>query len=165
MKQNSITLELLNDRATFALGEHIAQLCPAKTVIYLHGELGTGKTTFARGFLHGKGFFGKVKSPTYTLLEAYTCPESTVYHLDLYRLKSAEELEFLGIRDYVSTNGILLIEWPEQGEGFLPAPTLKLTLDFLDDGRKINLAAVNVIGQEILEKFEPRQSYRSINMR
>lgn len=165
MKHHTIVLELPNDRSTFALGEHIAQICPVKTVIYLHGDLGTGKTTFSRGFLHGKGYFGKVTSPTYTLIEAYNCPNSKVYHLDLYRLKSAEELEFLGVRDYIGGDGIMLIEWPELGGGFLPAPTLEVALEFFEDGRKASLVAHNVIGQEILDKFEPGQAYSSVGTR
>lgn len=164
MKQIGITLELPNDRATFILGEHIAQLCNNKMVVYLYGELGTGKTTFTRGFLQGRGYFGKVKSPTYTLVEAYPTPKGKIYHLDLYRLQQPEELEFLGIRDYVSDTGILIIEWPELGKGYLPEPTLKITLGFHNGGRKVQLAAANLIGQEVLDKFEPKHGYRSLNM-
>lgn len=160
MKKIAINLELTNDKSTFAFGEHLGQLSRPQTVIYLNGELGTGKTTFARGFLKGRGYFGKIKSPTYTLVESYSCSSLTVYHLDLYRLKQAEELEFLGIRDYVANDGILLIEWPELGKGFIPEPSLKLQFDFHDEARKVTLAAANLLGQEIMDDFEPRSSYR-----
>jgi tRNA threonylcarbamoyladenosine biosynthesis protein TsaE len=93
-------------------------------VIYLSGDLGAGKTTFVRAVLNSLGVSGSIKSPTYTLIESYFINHIYFHHLDLYRLKDPSELEYLGVADLLDKNkNILLIEWPEQGLGFLPAPS------------------------------------------
>ena len=86
-------------------------------VIWLEGDLGAGKTAFARALIHALGYSGRVKSPTYGLLEHYQLPGRQVLHMDLYRIGDPGELEFLGIPDLLDENTILLIEWPERGEG------------------------------------------------
>ena len=92
-------------------------------MVFLRGELGAGKTTFSRGFLRGRGHKGSVKSPTYTLVEPYEAMrDGPVFHLDLYRLGNAHELTYLGVDDYLSAQGILLIEWPERAEDYCPCP-------------------------------------------
>ena len=142
-------------------------------VIFLHGQLGAGKTTFARGFLRGLGHKGAVKSPTYALVEPYTFGAATlppletlsatgacsphrdvnVYHLDLYRLNNPEELEMLGIRDFVADPlAACLIEWPEQGEGMLAAPDLALYLEPLTNGRRLTAEAGSQLGELLLHR-------------
>jgi tRNA threonylcarbamoyladenosine biosynthesis protein TsaE len=97
-------------------------------VIYLCGELGTGKTTFVRGALRSLGYQGLVKSPTFTVVESYSLNQRDIHHFDLYRISDPEELDFIGIRDYASSRSILFFEWPEKGQAFIPPATLKISL-------------------------------------
>lgn len=97
-------------------------------VVYLTGDLGAGKTTLARGFLHAVGIGGAIRSPTYTLLETYETTAGTVVHLDLYRLNDPDELEPLGLRDLALPGHLWLIEWAERGAGWLPPPDLEIRL-------------------------------------
>lgn len=117
------------------LGAVLAQLLTAPALLFLQGDLGMGKTTLARGFMQARGHKGTVKSPTYTLVEPYELAGETLYHFDLYRLCDPEELEFMGIRDYLDRS-IALVEWPDKGAGMLPEPDLALTLEQKGDGRQ-----------------------------
>lgn len=123
---------------TEACGTALARTVAAPCVIALEGPLGAGKTTFVRGFLRGRGHTGPVRSPTYTLLETYPLAGGPVHHLDLYRLADPEELEYLGVRDLATGDAIWLIEWPEQGHGFLPAFDWHIVIECeTDDSRRI----------------------------
>ena len=137
-------ISLIDEAATLALGERLAISVEAPQVVFLRGELGAGKTTFSRGFLQGRGYYGLVKSPTYTLVEPYEAiPFGSVYHLDLYRLGDAQEFAYLGLDDYLASEGILLIEWPERAEAWLPEPTLDITLKPLGSGRSAMVRAIS----------------------
>lgn len=130
---------LPDERATLAFAKALAQYIPAQALIFLNGELGAGKTTLVRGILLASGHQGSTKSPTYTLVEPYDLQHQKFYHFDLYRLGDPEELEYMGIRDYLDEKAVCLIEWPEKGEGFIPQPDLVIHLDYEGEARSITL--------------------------
>lgn len=151
-----IPLFLADEATTLAwgrrLGEVLRPIAGEGGVIYLVGELGAGKTTWARGLLAGLGYTGRVKSPTYTLLEPYQAADYTVLHLDLYRLVDAEEVEFLGLRD--TQEALILIEWPERGLGHVPPADLKVVLKTHTSGREALLCAESAIGMAWLTRLK-----------
>jgi tRNA threonylcarbamoyladenosine biosynthesis protein TsaE len=140
-------------QAMEALGLWLAPLLKPGMVIFLRGELGAGKTTLVRGLLRAGGHAGSVKSPTYTLVEPYALGELKVFHFDLYRLKDAEELEFLGMRDYLGGQGVCLVEWPERGAGMLPGPDIDIQIEPQEQGRRVRVTAHTDIGRERLREI------------
>ncbi|WP_020168285.1 MULTISPECIES: tRNA (adenosine(37)-N6)-threonylcarbamoyltransferase complex ATPase subunit type 1 TsaE [Methylotenera] len=112
-------------------------------VIYLHGDLGAGKTTFTRGFIQSLGFVGKVKSPTYTLVEPYVFSSYNIYHFDLYRFTDTEDWEASGFREYFNAQSICLIEWPEKAADLLPEADIHVYLIHDDLQRKIHFLVNN----------------------
>jgi tRNA threonylcarbamoyladenosine biosynthesis protein TsaE len=133
---NSIEITLTSELETKKMAELIAKNLDytTSTIMYLQGNLGAGKTTFTRYFLQALGYQGNVKSPTYTLIESYQINNYNFYHLDLYRLASPDELNYMGLDDLLNdSNAICLIEWPQNGQGILPKPALKLTLELCDN--------------------------------
>jgi tRNA threonylcarbamoyladenosine biosynthesis protein TsaE len=123
----------------------------APWVIFLDGDLGTGKTTFVRAVLQTLGEKGKIKSPTYTILESYTIQQWQLFHLDLYRLADAEELHFLGLEDHFTANAIFFVEWPKKGGAVLPHPDIVLHYKFLAQGRTLEMTAFSQRAVPLLE--------------
>lgn len=140
---------LPDEDATIAAGARLAQAAGNHGVIALHGNLGSGKTTLCRGIIRALGHAGAVKSPTFTLVEPYEFPSGRVLHYDLYRLTDPEEVEFLGMRDFLDGRTLTLIEWPEKAAGFLPPPDLELSLEVLPNGRRLSWQVLTKHGAQL----------------
>lgn len=147
--------------ATERLGARLARVLRPGCILYLRGELGAGKTTLARGLLRGLGHRGTVKSPTYTLVEPYQIGAWRLFHWDLFRLGDPEELEFLGLRDQLDGEAVLLIEWPERGQGELPAADVEIGLDYAGAGRSCRMEARSKVGIELLARLGRSRAARS----
>jgi len=127
---------------TLALGRELSALFADGGIVYLSGDLGAGKTTLVRGLLRALGFDGRVKSPSYGLIESYVVDGREIHHLDLYRLGHGEEIAYLGLEDLLTEGSLLLVEWPERGEGWLPAADWKIRMtDHSGGGRLISVTA------------------------
>lgn len=153
-------LHLADDAATRRLGGLLAASQPRPAVVFLQGDLGSGKSTLARAWLRALGVSGTVRSPTYTLVERYALADGAeALHLDLYRIGSGGELEFLGLDEVPAA--LWLVEWPERGEDGLPAPDLVIALGMDGSGRRARLRAGSAAGQAWLEALQAGNQLRS----
>lgn len=148
----------LNDEAaTAALGATLARALVPGVSIYLHGDLGAGKTALTRALLHAAGHAGHVKSPTYTLAEPYTVTiagvATEVIHFDLYRMASPEEFLDAGFREYFNHRTICIVEWPEKAGTVLPTPDINVFLTVSGDGRAVELQALSDQGSQCLDRL------------
>jgi len=155
VKSHAWTAEVRSEAASAKLAGQFAKQLEAPFVIYLQGDLGAGKTLFTRAYVHALGFEGYVKSPSYGLLETYEVAGKVVLHLDLYRIEDPEELEYLAIRDLFGQKTVLMVEWPERGEHFLPPPDLVLEFVEKDESRFINCKVFSLQGKELAQKVHP----------
>jgi tRNA threonylcarbamoyladenosine biosynthesis protein TsaE len=133
-----------------AFAARLAHTLQPGLVIYLRGNLGAGKTTMVRALMQKLGHSGRVKSPTYTLVERYEVGGLHLRHFDLYRFRDAEEWESAGFRDEFDGRNICLVEWPEQATGLLPPADVSLTFEILQDGREVLLHSYTDAGQKCL---------------
>lgn len=133
------------------LGNELIARLGGIRLIYISGPLGAGKTTLVRGMLRALGHAGAVKSPTFTLVEPYDFPDLAFYHFDLYRLKDPEELEFLGVRDYLHGNGVCAVEWAERAKSVLPTPDLDIMITPTGTGRMVHITAHTENGRTLLD--------------
>lgn len=144
---------LANEDDTIAVAKKFAtaidQILGRSALVFLSGPLGAGKTTFSRGMLRAYGHKGAVKSPTFTIVEPYELAEGQVFHFDLYRLNDPEELEYLGMQDYLEGNHLCLIEWAERGIAFLPECDLNVLLSVETKGRKLVIEGHTQAGQAV----------------
>lgn len=129
------------------------------TVLYLSGELGSGKTTFARGYLRALGITQPVRSPTFTLMELYPAGDLTLLHVDLYRLNEPSELEALGLREWARPGFLWLIEWPEKGAGRLPPADLALAFSVGETGHDITVTAKSALGRDWMVQLTGEQRH------
>jgi tRNA threonylcarbamoyladenosine biosynthesis protein TsaE len=146
-----LTLALIDEAATLKFAAQLALAMQPNLNIYLHGNLGAGKSTMVRGLLHALGYLGKVKSPTYNLVESYSVANCQFYHFDLYRFNDEEEWEVVGFRDYFNAQSVCLVEWPEKAENCLPTPDLNVVFEIKDVGRSVNLSAHTHQGSAVLK--------------
>ncbi len=145
-------VELADEAATEELGRNLMAVLPDDAggwMILLQGELGAGKSTLVRSMIRALGHEGKVPSPTYTLVEPYRLSGLTVYHVDLYRISEASELEFLGWSDL--SDGLLLIEWPERVAGLDQQADVRIDLSYRGDGRIAEVSGISERGREMLK--------------
>lgn len=153
MNPHSLTVSLPDEDATTALAQGLAPLLSGQVAdvppggrIHLHGDLGAGKTHFVRALLRACGVTGRIKSPSYALLESYKVSSLYFYHLDFYRFSDPREWVDAGFRDILQDNAVVLIEWPEKAGDLLPEPDLDLHLDYCGDGRLATLDAHSAKG-------------------
>lgn len=148
-------LTLPDVAATEALGAALAASRPPRAVVYLHGDLGAGKSTLARAMLRALGVSGAIRSPTYTLIEPYRLGNGDeALHLDLYRIAAVGELEFLGLDALAEQAALWLVEWPEHGGKALPQADLRVDLAVAGDGRSVLLEGTSAAGLAWLERVQ-----------
>ena len=141
---------LVDEAAMLDFGNSFASFLQIGSIITLIGNLGAGKTTLVRGILHGLGYQGIVKSPTYNLVEIYKISRLYLYHFDFYRFNDYSEWEAAGFRDYFNSETICLVEWPEKGGDLLPTADLTIKLQFTDQGRLAEIQANTILGKQCL---------------
>ena len=146
----NLLLFLADESAAFALAHRVAMQLKPGMVIYLHGELGAGKTTLVRGVLNALGYAGRVKSPTYTLVEQYHASGLDLRHFDLYRLHNEEEWEAAGFRSEFDGHNIFFIEWPEKASSLIPQADVEINFEILDQGRNVEILANTEMGRQCL---------------
>ncbi|MBK1734810.1 tRNA (adenosine(37)-N6)-threonylcarbamoyltransferase complex ATPase subunit type 1 TsaE [Halorhodospira abdelmalekii] len=154
---SAVEVELPDAAATVVYGATLSRALGNSGVVYLSGTLGAGKTALVRALLRARGVTGTVRSPTYTLLECYETAAGRVLHLDLYRLADPEELAFIGAEEIGASDVLSLIEWPQRGAGFLPAPDLELHLAVCaaTSGRRLTVTAHTGRGQAVVAALAP----------
>jgi tRNA threonylcarbamoyladenosine biosynthesis protein TsaE len=149
----TLALDLPDEAATLALGARLAQALEPGLVIHLVGDLGAGKTTLARGLLRALGHPGKVKSPTYTLVELYELSRLDLYHFDFYRFKDPREWEEAGFREHFNERTVCLVEWPEKAQGLAPGPDVRVTLVPKGNGRRATVEGVTDRGERCIARL------------
>jgi len=144
---------LADEAETISIASKLSHLLQGKGLVFLAGQLGSGKTTFSRGLIRAMGHTGAVKSPTFTICEPYELDQGQVYHFDLYRLNDPEELEYMGMDDYLESGQLCLIEWPERGAHFLPECDVLVKLEVQGRGRRVFIEGKTQRGLAICEEL------------
>lgn len=142
-----------DEEATHAFGAKLASVLAPGLVVYLSGDLGAGKTALTRAVLRGLGYGGKVKSPTYTLVEHYAVSKLNLYHFDLYRFGDPREWMDAGFHEYFNADSACFVEWPEKAQGQLPPPDVRISLAIQEPGRRVEITAETEKGEQCLERL------------
>jgi tRNA threonylcarbamoyladenosine biosynthesis protein TsaE len=150
LDDSRITRALADEAATARLAARLAESLRPGMVIFLRGNLGAGKTTLVRTLLQSLGYAGRVKSPSYALVEHYEITGLHLRHFDLYRFRDPAEWEAAGFRDEFNGINICLIEWPEKAQGLLPRDDIDIEFNILPFGRNVTLSAHTAIGKKCL---------------
>jgi tRNA threonylcarbamoyladenosine biosynthesis protein TsaE len=153
MDEQNPSWPLPDEAATIALATQLAESLQGGMVIYLHGPLGAGKTSFARALLSALSVGERIKSPTYTLMEGYVAQGRPAWHLDLYRIADPGELEWLGLDGLADPSALILVEWPERGAGALPVADLDVHLSYAGGARHARMSAASLRGQQLLDRL------------
>ena len=148
-----LDLHLRDEAATRALGARLARVLKPGMSMYLRGDLGSGKTTLVRGLLRGLGYEGRVKSPTYALVELYTISRLNLYHFDFYRFRDPKEWRDAGFSEYFNDASVCLVEWPEKAAGLLPAADVDIAFSIAGDARDVSLSAGSERGKACLKRL------------
>jgi len=148
-----ITRHLADEGATDAFGAELSKVLKPGLMITLSGDLGAGKTALVRAMLRALGYPGKVKSPTYTLVEFYVISSLYLYNFDFYR-RLSDEWHEAGFREYFNENSVCLVEWPEKAGGLLPPPDLRISLDIRESGRDVTVEAGSEKGRQCLQELK-----------
>jgi tRNA threonylcarbamoyladenosine biosynthesis protein TsaE len=140
------------------LGRRFGEVLFDGAVVGLSGPLGSGKTTLARGVAEGLGIDDRyvVSSPTYTIMQIYPCSKRDLHHLDLYRIKSSDDLDSTGYRDHMGGSAVLMVEWPEREPSVLPPENLMIKIDYRDEGREVTLIPAGERYEELVEQVNER---------
>jgi tRNA threonylcarbamoyladenosine biosynthesis protein TsaE len=149
-----LTRYLPEEPNTLAFGAELARHLQPGMVVYLSGELGAGKTTLARGILRGLGYAGRVKSPSYALVEPYKLSRLYLYHFDFYRFASPQELGEAGFKEHFNPDSVCLVEWPENAAGLLPAADIRSTMKVAGSGRELEIDADTETGRRCVEQLK-----------
>jgi tRNA threonylcarbamoyladenosine biosynthesis protein TsaE len=152
-EDHSLSLSLPDEAATLALGSALSQALAPGLVIWLEGNLGSGKTTLVRGVLRGLGYGGNVKSPTFTLVELYAISSLNLHHFDFYRFSQPEEYLDAGLDEYFQAGAVCLVEWPDKAGDYLAPADLRVALTIADQGRQADLAALTEAGRTCLSRL------------
>lgn len=165
MNADSVEVEVSSEDDMVVLGQSLSHWVEKLHLVTFTGDLGSGKTTLVRGILRGRDYRGAVKSPTFTLVEPYELAHQSIYHFDLYRLNDPEELEFMDAREYLQGGGLCLVEWPENGAGFLPEPDVNVTINKVNNGRKVRIALLSdrakALTDELMQCLKAKQEVQN----
>ncbi len=152
-------MKIVDSESMLNLGAALFKASTMGGIIFLRGNLGVGKTTLVRGFLHAANITQSIRSPTYTLMEHYQTAKFNVIHMDLYRLSDPEELEYLAVRELISDDTLFFIEWPERAEGFFRSIDLEIEINYHQQGRDINFIAHTEQAKQLIKALDALQLF------